>query len=149
MSTTVVNVRGELINYAVGSSSLGKVLVASTNTGVVCILMGDRSESLVEDLHTRFPDANIVPAAGDYQRLVDRVIDHVEHPATPFDAPLDIRGTPFQRQVRAAGDPGRKDRHLLRHCVRPWRAEGGPGGRWSVRGEQDRGRDPVPPRGAE
>lgn len=102
MSTTDVNACGELIRFAIGPSSLGKVLVASSNTGVVCILIGDQLESLVEDLRTRFPGANVVPAAGDYQHLMDRVIDHVENPATPFDAPLDIRGTPFQRQVWSA-----------------------------------------------
>jgi AraC family transcriptional regulator of adaptative response/methylated-DNA-[protein]-cysteine methyltransferase len=90
---------GTEIRYAVGRSSLGRVLVASTDKGVCAILMGDAREPLVHELTRRFPQAQLVAGGKAFERVVAQVIGLVETPASGTDLPLDLRGTAFQRRV--------------------------------------------------
>lgn len=89
----------EEIRFAVGQSSLGAVLAASSRNGVVCILMGDDADGLVRELQDRFPRASILGGDRDYEALVARVVGFVEQPGLGLDLPLDIRGTAFQQRV--------------------------------------------------
>src|ERR1700723_2964156 len=49
----------EDIRFAVGQSSLGAILVASSDKGVASILIGDDPDELVRDLQDRFPKARL------------------------------------------------------------------------------------------
>ncbi|MCS3979974.1 AraC family transcriptional regulator of adaptative response/methylated-DNA-[protein]-cysteine methyltransferase [Bradyrhizobium japonicum] len=89
----------EEIRFAVGQSSLGPILVASSKKGVVAILLGDDAEELVHDLQDRFPKARLIGADRDYEAMVARVVGAVEAPGIGLDLPLDIRGTAFQQRV--------------------------------------------------
>jgi AraC family transcriptional regulator of adaptative response/methylated-DNA-[protein]-cysteine methyltransferase len=89
----------EDIRFAVGQSSLGAILVASSHKGVAAILMGDDPDALVRDLQDRFARARLIGGDGDYERLVARVVGFVEAPQVGLDLPLDIRGTAFQQRV--------------------------------------------------
>ena len=89
----------EEIKFAVGQSSLGAILVASSKKGVAAILLGDDTEALVHDLQDRFPKASLIGADQDYEAMVARVVGFVEAPKIGLDLPLDIRGTAFQRRV--------------------------------------------------
>jgi AraC family transcriptional regulator of adaptative response/methylated-DNA-[protein]-cysteine methyltransferase len=89
----------EDIHFAVGQSSLGAILVASSKKGVVSILLGDDPGELVRNLQDRFPKANLIGANKDYEALVARVIGFVEAPGIGLDLPLDVRGTAFQQRV--------------------------------------------------
>jgi AraC family transcriptional regulator, regulatory protein of adaptative response / methylated-DNA-[protein]-cysteine methyltransferase len=89
----------EEIRFAVGESSLGAILVASSTKGVASILMGDDPDALVRDLQDRFPKARLVGGDKDYETLVARVVGWVEAPNLGLDLPLDVRGTVFQRRV--------------------------------------------------
>ncbi|MET4389703.1 AraC family transcriptional regulator of adaptative response/methylated-DNA-[protein]-cysteine methyltransferase [Bradyrhizobium sp. F1.4.3] len=89
----------EEIRFAVGQSSLGPILVASSRKGVVAILLGDDAEELVHDLQDRFPKAGLIGADQDYEAMVARVVGFVEAPEIGLDLPLDIRGTAFQQRV--------------------------------------------------
>ena len=89
----------EEIRFAVGQSSLGPILVASSRKGVVAILLGDDAEELVHDLQDRFPKARLIGADRDYEAMVARVVGFVEAPEIGLDLPLDIRGTAFQQRV--------------------------------------------------
>jgi AraC family transcriptional regulator, regulatory protein of adaptative response / methylated-DNA-[protein]-cysteine methyltransferase len=89
----------EEIRFAVGQSSLGAILVASSKKGVAAILLGDDAEELVHDLQDRFPKASLIGADRDYEALVARVVGFVEAPEIGLDLPLDIRGTAFQQRV--------------------------------------------------
>jgi len=86
------------IKYAVGRSSLATFVVATSATGVCAILMGDEPASLIRNLDERFPNARIVEAQGDLGSLVDRVARFIDSPHVGLDAPLDARGTEFQRR---------------------------------------------------
>jgi len=89
----------EEIRFAIGQSSFGAILVASSATGVVAILIGDDPDVLARDLQDRFPKADIVGADRDYEALVARVVGFVEAPGLGLELPLDIRGTAFQQRV--------------------------------------------------
>jgi AraC family transcriptional regulator, regulatory protein of adaptative response / methylated-DNA-[protein]-cysteine methyltransferase len=89
----------EKIRFAVGQSSLGAILVASSAKGVVSILLGDDPDRLVRDLQDRFPKALLVGGDKEYEVLVARVVGFVEAPKIGLDLPLDVRGTAFQQRV--------------------------------------------------
>ena len=89
----------EELHFAVGQSSLGAILVASSEKGVAAILLGDDPEELVRNLQDRFPNADLIGADKDYESLVARVVGFVEAPRIGLDLPLDVRGTAFQQRV--------------------------------------------------
>lgn len=90
---------GTTIRFAIGESSLGPILVASSEKGVCAILMGDDPNALAKDLQDRFPKANLIGADEEYERLVAKVVGFIEAPKIGLDLPLDVRGTAFQRRV--------------------------------------------------
>lgn len=89
----------EEIRFAVGQTSLGAILVASSQKGVAAILLGDDPDQLVRDLQDRFPKAALIGADAEYEALVARVVGFVEAPSLGLDLPLDVRGTVFQQRV--------------------------------------------------
>jgi AraC family transcriptional regulator, regulatory protein of adaptative response / methylated-DNA-[protein]-cysteine methyltransferase len=89
----------EEIKFAVGQTSLGAILVASSKKGVASILLGDDAEQLVRNLQDRFPKARLIGADRDYEALVARVVGFVETPGIGLNLPLDVRGTAFQQRV--------------------------------------------------
>jgi len=89
----------ENIRFAIGQSSVGAILVASSEKGVASILIGEDPNGLVEDLQDRFPKARLVGGDAEYERLVAQVVGFVEAPNLGLDLPLDVRGTAFQQRV--------------------------------------------------
>ncbi len=98
--STVADDNGtEEIRFAVGETSLGAILVASSATGIASILLGDDPAVLIRDLQDRFPKARLIGADRDYEALVARVVGCVDTPGLDLNLPLDVRGTAFQRRV--------------------------------------------------
>jgi AraC family transcriptional regulator, regulatory protein of adaptative response / methylated-DNA-[protein]-cysteine methyltransferase len=89
----------EDIRFAVGETSLGAILVASSSKGVVSILLGNDPEKLIHDLQDRFPNARLIGADRGYENLIARVVGFIETPHVGLDLPLDVRGTAFQQRV--------------------------------------------------
>jgi AraC family transcriptional regulator of adaptative response/methylated-DNA-[protein]-cysteine methyltransferase len=89
----------EEIRFAAGRSSLGAVLVASSDRGVVSISIGKDFDEMLGELQLEFPDAHLVPGDREDKNLVKLVVDFIENPKRELDLPLDIRGTAFQRKV--------------------------------------------------
>lgn len=89
----------EEIKFAVGQTSLGAILVASSKKGVASILLGDDPDKLVRDLQDRFPRAHLIGADREYEALIAHVVGFVENPSIGLHLPLDVRGTAFQRRV--------------------------------------------------
>jgi len=89
----------EDIRFAVGQSSLGAILVASSDKGVASILIGDDPVGLVRNLQDRFPKARLVGGDKEYESMVVRVVSFVEAPQIGLNLPLDVRGTAFQQRV--------------------------------------------------
>lgn len=89
----------ETLRFAVGSCSLGRALVASSDRGVAAILIGDDPQTLLCDLQARFPRARLIGGDADYEQRVAQVIAFVEAPRLGLELPLDVRGTAFQQRV--------------------------------------------------
>lgn len=89
----------EEIEYAIGTSTLGPVLVAATGRGVCAILFGESREALAEELAARFPRARLSPGTAAFEATVAAVLSLIEQPDRASTLPLDIRGTAFQERV--------------------------------------------------
>ena len=90
---------GETVRFAIGQTSLGAILVAATDKGIVAIQFADDPDALVRDLQDRFPKARLVGGDAEFEALVAKVVGSVEKPSAGFDLPLDVRGTAFQQRV--------------------------------------------------
>jgi len=90
---------GLTIRFAFGTTSLGSILVASTDKGVCAIFIDDDRDALVRELQERFPDAELVGGDTEFEQIVAQVVAFVEEPQIGFTLPLDIRGTAFQQRV--------------------------------------------------
>jgi AraC family transcriptional regulator of adaptative response/methylated-DNA-[protein]-cysteine methyltransferase len=93
---------GLLIRYCTTASSLGRMLVATTDVGICSIAFGRDDKELVVGLRERFAKAQLVAAKGNTGWLADAVAFVAsqlgEHPlAATF--PLDVRATAFQQRV--------------------------------------------------
>ncbi|MBT9611257.1 bifunctional DNA-binding transcriptional regulator/O6-methylguanine-DNA methyltransferase Ada [Aquabacterium sp.] len=88
-----------VIHFAVAQCSLGAVLVAASAWGVCAISLGDDADALTRELQDRFPQAELIGADTDFERLVAQVIGLVEMPTQSHSLPLDVRGTAFQQRV--------------------------------------------------
>lgn len=89
----------EQIRFAVGQTSMGAILVASSAKGVAAILIGDDPDALLRDLQDRFPRARLIGGDKEYEKLVAAVVGFIEAPQIGLNLPLDIRGTAFQQRV--------------------------------------------------
>ena len=82
---------GMTIQFAVGQSTLGVVLVAATKIGVCAISLGDDPDGMARDLQDLFPNATITAGDKDFHRWVAVAVGLVEVPAQTLSMPLDIR----------------------------------------------------------
>ncbi|MBP0495920.1 bifunctional DNA-binding transcriptional regulator/O6-methylguanine-DNA methyltransferase Ada [Roseomonas indoligenes] len=89
----------EEIRFAIGETTFGSILVASSTRGVAAILLGDDPEALARNLQDRFPKATLIGADANYEAIVAKVVGFVESPQVGLDLPLDVRGTAFQQRV--------------------------------------------------
>ena len=91
--------RGVNIDYAIVTSSMGRLLVAVTERGVCAVRMGDDDAELEKDLRAEFPHAEIKRDDSALRDTVQKILNHLDQHDSRLDLPLDIRSTAFQRQV--------------------------------------------------
>src|SRR6185437_11527246 len=89
----------ETIRYGTGRCALGALLVASSERGIVSIMVRDRTPQLIRDIEARFPKAELICDAKGSKATVTKVATYIAAPFRPFRLPLDIRGTELQRRV--------------------------------------------------
>ena len=89
----------EEIRYATGRCALGALLVASSQRGIVSIMVRDSTPQLIRDIEARFPKAELICDAKGSKATVTKVATYIAAPFRPFRLPLDIRGTELQRRV--------------------------------------------------
>ncbi len=144
---------GQAIRYAIGTCSLGSVLVAASEKGVCAILFGDEPESLGKELQVMFSRARLIGGDKAFEELTAKVLAFVEDPANGLDLPLDVQGTAFQHRAgRRSADPGRLGGELRTQIVAkdPEGATSGAARRGArLRHEPHRRGDSLPPRGAQ
>lgn len=90
---------GARIRYATGKSSLGRLLVASTDHGICSVKAGRSDGELLSALVAEFPKAIIVRSAR-AKRHLGSLQRHLRGQEARF--PLDIHGTDFQMRVWTA-----------------------------------------------
>lgn len=88
------------IRFALGSSSLGAVLVAASARGICAVLLGGSGAALERELAQRFP-GTVRQADPALATVLAEVVATIEDPrrSTTSGLPLDIRGTAFQQRV--------------------------------------------------
>jgi AraC family transcriptional regulator of adaptative response/methylated-DNA-[protein]-cysteine methyltransferase len=87
------------ISFAIGSCSLGTVLVATTERGICAIYLGDEPAALQTELIRDFPTAEVVQGGEELNQRLTQVVNFVDKPGTGLSLPLDIQGTIFQQRV--------------------------------------------------
>lgn len=90
---------GVSIRYSIVSSSLGLLLVATTDRGVCAVRFGDSRRELATELRREFAFADVEESLTGQSELVRRVVECIEGHQVDPDIPLDIRGTAFQAKV--------------------------------------------------
>jgi AraC family transcriptional regulator of adaptative response/methylated-DNA-[protein]-cysteine methyltransferase len=90
---------GMKIGFTVGNTTLGKVLVASTDRGVSAVYLGEQEKALVDALRDEYPKAELVRANDGNGRWLSEILHRVEGSAPSMDLPLDVQATAFQRRV--------------------------------------------------
>lgn len=87
------------IEFAIGETSLGAILVARSQRGVCAISLGDDPDALLRELQDRFPRAELIGGDAAFETLVAQVVGLIEQPGIGHELPLDVRGTAFQQRV--------------------------------------------------
>src|SRR3974390_159850 len=90
---------GMKIGFTVGNTTLGKVLVASTERGVSAVYLGENERALVDELHDEYPKAELIRAANGHENWLNKILHRFEGSAPSMDLPLDVKATAFQRRV--------------------------------------------------
>jgi len=75
------------------------VLVASSDKGVVTIMVREKPAQLIRDIRARFPKAELVRDEKGSVATVAKVVKYISAPIGRFALPLDIRGTELQQRV--------------------------------------------------
>jgi AraC family transcriptional regulator of adaptative response/methylated-DNA-[protein]-cysteine methyltransferase len=89
----------EEIRYGTGKSAVGPVLVASSDKGIVTIMVRDNAGQLLRDIGARFPRAALLRDEKGCAPTVAKVVKYIAAPFRRFQLPLDIRGTELQKRV--------------------------------------------------
>ncbi len=93
---------GEVMNYALADTTLGRLVVAMTERGVSMIAFGSSDADLLAQVERRFPRADLRPADATRRAWIETVVSLAEHPGGVTGLPLDVRGTAFQQLVWSA-----------------------------------------------
>jgi len=91
--------KGLSIRYCTFSSSLGTVLVASTDRGVCSVKIGDSAAALMKLLKSEFHEASVLEDPSALKAVKEHVLSFVAGDDSLTRVPVDIRGTVFQRKV--------------------------------------------------
>lgn len=86
---------GVTIRWANVETSLGIMMVAATDKGVCCLSFNEGED----ELHARFPKADLRLGDDAFQDLLSQVAASVEKPGDFSHIPLDVQGTAFQEAV--------------------------------------------------
>ncbi len=90
---------GQHIRYTLGSSTLGTVLVATTERGICAITLGESAAELETQLQQEFSRATLERDTKSLAETLTAVLSQLaEHPLTTA-LPLDVRATAFQQRV--------------------------------------------------
>jgi AraC family transcriptional regulator of adaptative response/methylated-DNA-[protein]-cysteine methyltransferase len=90
---------GEILHFGTGVSELGTVLVASSQQGVVAVLIGGSKKEVVDDLERRFRGSKTALDQDGQKAFIEEVVAYIKKPWKNIDFKVDLRGTPFQKKI--------------------------------------------------
>jgi AraC family transcriptional regulator, regulatory protein of adaptative response / methylated-DNA-[protein]-cysteine methyltransferase len=90
---------GLRVRYASAQTSLGLVLVATTDKGICKIAFGDDEAQLLDDLREEFASAELIDDPKRLAPFVAQIDAYLRGTRQRFDLPLDIAATAFQQRV--------------------------------------------------
>jgi AraC family transcriptional regulator of adaptative response/methylated-DNA-[protein]-cysteine methyltransferase len=90
---------GLRVHYASAPTSLGRVLVATTDKGICKIAFGDDEALLVDDLRNEFASAELIADSSRIAPFIEQIDAYLRGKRERFDLPLDIAATAFQQRV--------------------------------------------------
>jgi AraC family transcriptional regulator, regulatory protein of adaptative response / methylated-DNA-[protein]-cysteine methyltransferase len=90
---------GEQLRYAIATSPLGYVLLASSAKGVCAVLFANTPAALETELQQRFAAASLLRDDTGLGDWLQQLVAQLQEPQRAAQLPLDIRGTVFQQQV--------------------------------------------------
>jgi AraC family transcriptional regulator, regulatory protein of adaptative response / methylated-DNA-[protein]-cysteine methyltransferase len=93
---------GVRITFALSASSLGTVLIATSEKGICSVLTGDDEGRLVGQLRRSFPRAQLVPGGHAFDELVTSAVSRSELPHRARQLPLDVRITALTGRLHQA-----------------------------------------------
>jgi AraC family transcriptional regulator, regulatory protein of adaptative response / methylated-DNA-[protein]-cysteine methyltransferase len=91
--------QGVEVSYAIADSPLGRLLVAATAKGICSVKLGDKDQTLEDELRQEYPAASITPNRTDLARWVKTILTYLNGHRPHLDLPLDIQATAFQWKV--------------------------------------------------
>ena len=89
----------DTIRFAWGTSSLGDVMVAVSDKGLVALEFSSNRSATEDALRVRFPDADLIDSPQGLTDVIDKVNRALEEPGFDPAVPLDLRGTPYEVEV--------------------------------------------------
>lgn len=95
------NNQSTVVEYSITEDDFASILVATTERGVCAVLLGDTAAELLADLQQRWPKAQLISNEPGLAPLLNNIIEFLAKPLTPFNFPLDIQGSAFQKSVWA------------------------------------------------
>ena len=89
----------ETIRYAWGESSLGEILVAASDRGLVAVAFADQRDQALAELERDIQGARLMQDATGLASAVATVAALADHPERAAALPLDPRGSDEERRV--------------------------------------------------
>ena len=86
----------DTIRFAWGVSSLGDVMVAMSDKGLVAVEFSADHPATENALRGRFPDADVVAGEPGLRDVLTSVTRAIEESGSDPTVPLDLRGTPYE-----------------------------------------------------
>ena len=93
---------GMVVQYAVVSSPVGRLLGAATEGGLCAVSLGSRDADLVAALREEFPAATLTKSPTALASFLSAIVANLDGTRPHLDLPLDVRATAFQWQVWTA-----------------------------------------------
>jgi AraC family transcriptional regulator of adaptative response/methylated-DNA-[protein]-cysteine methyltransferase len=90
---------GATVRFTTVQSSLGQLLVAATERGISFVAIGEKHETLEQELRSELPAATIERDDAALAGQVEPILQLLEGRAPRVDLPVDVRATAFQEQV--------------------------------------------------
>jgi AraC family transcriptional regulator of adaptative response/methylated-DNA-[protein]-cysteine methyltransferase len=89
----------EPLTYGIAKSTLGSVLVAAGDKGVVAVLIGESPIVVIDHLRMLFPSAHLLRDDQMHVTNTSQLVRYIESAKEDVNVALDLRGTVFQKKV--------------------------------------------------